>query len=316
KKYLFTNLILSTGVLAFAYPFLSSDIFNYMFDAKIISFYHQSPYAHKALDYPNDDWIRFMRWVHRYSPYGPLWLGLSLIPTIIGFGKFVTTLFAFKLFIGIFHITSSYLVYRITSITDKNNALLKTALYAMNPIFFIEGVINAHNDVVVACLMLTTILLALNNKKFLSYGVLLLGAFIKYVSILTLPFFMFFFNLDKNKSFKKLIYLNILTMAAFTFIFSTTGIKVPFVSTSGLQIQFQPWYLFWTLPLTVLISNLQIGILVIVLSISALLRYVPYIYNGDWSQPGTIDFMRNITVIPTITVAIIILAKKCLSKIS
>src|SRR4030043_660193 len=92
-KYLTISTLINTMILIFAYPFLSSDLFNYLFDAKIILNYHVSPYTHRPLDFPDDEWLRFMRWVHRYSPYGPFWLGLSLIPASLGFGKFILNLF-------------------------------------------------------------------------------------------------------------------------------------------------------------------------------------------------------------------------------
>ena len=98
-KYLKVSTITNTLILIFAYPFLSSDLFNYLFDAKIILNYHLLPYTHKALDFPNDPWIRFMRWTHRYSPYGPLWLVMSLVPAFLGFGKFILNFFTFKIFI-------------------------------------------------------------------------------------------------------------------------------------------------------------------------------------------------------------------------
>src|SRR3990170_1907849 len=78
-NYLKTSTIINTLILIFAYPFLSSDLFNYLFDAKIILNYHSSPYTHRPLDFPQDEWLRFMRWIHRYSPYGLLWLALFLI---------------------------------------------------------------------------------------------------------------------------------------------------------------------------------------------------------------------------------------------
>ena len=72
-----------------SYPFLSHDFFNYIFDARIVTLYHQNPYFFKALDFPNDTWIRFMQWTHRTYPYGPVWLVLTIIPSFLGFGKFI-----------------------------------------------------------------------------------------------------------------------------------------------------------------------------------------------------------------------------------
>ena len=41
--------IIIGGILLFSYPFLSHDFFNYMFDAKILTFYGKNPYLFKAL---------------------------------------------------------------------------------------------------------------------------------------------------------------------------------------------------------------------------------------------------------------------------
>src|SRR3989344_6751156 len=66
------KLVLVTAVLgAFSYNAFSYDLFNYIFDAKIITHYQQNPYEHKALDYPMDPMLSFMRWTHRLYPYGP-----------------------------------------------------------------------------------------------------------------------------------------------------------------------------------------------------------------------------------------------------
>ncbi|MDO8515495.1 MAG: hypothetical protein Q7S14_03265, partial [bacterium] len=89
------KIILAIGGLClislFSYPFLSHDFFNYIFDARIITTYHLNPYFYKALDFPADDWIRFMQWTHRTYPYGPVWLIVTLIPSFLGFSKFILT---------------------------------------------------------------------------------------------------------------------------------------------------------------------------------------------------------------------------------
>ena len=55
-------------ILLFSYPFLSKDFFNYMFDARIATFYHKNPYFFKAIDFQNYSWLRFMHWTHRTYP--------------------------------------------------------------------------------------------------------------------------------------------------------------------------------------------------------------------------------------------------------
>ena len=307
-KFLKLSVLSSVIILIFAYPYLSSDLFNYMFDAKIIYFYHENPYLFKPLDFPGDDWLRFMRWVHRYSPYGPLWLLFSLVPTILGFGKFIITLFAFKIFIGSFQLINTFIVYKIVKKINSQKALLAALIYGLNPLFLIEGVANAHNDIVIATCFLASIYFALNRKTVSSYFLLTFGIFIKYIPILIAPWIVLY-NIKPKNNFKKLVYLSFATMVIFTFVYSSTKITVPFVASGSTQIQFQPWYLFWTLPFLTLIPSVMAFLVLLSVSFFASLRYYPYLLNGDWSQPGTITYLRNVILFPIVLALIIILIK-------
>lgn len=306
-KYLVTTTIANTFILVFAYPFLSYDVFNYIFDAKIILHYHLSPYTHKALDFPADDWIRFMRWTHRYSPYGPLWLGYTLIPAVLGAGKFILTLLFFKLFIGVFHLANSLIIYKISKANKSNSPHLATAFYALNPVFLIEGVVNSHNDIVFATFILGSLYFLVSHKKWHTISFLMLGAFLKYITILNLPWIVIsnFFKMSQ----KSVIILNLLTLAVFTIVFSTVKINVPFISPGATQVQFQPWYLFWTVPVVALTGSRRLMFLSIAISLGAMLRYLPYLYYGDWSQAGTIIFMTLITIVPAFALIIFLLPK-------
>ena len=307
-KYLKSATILNTIILVFAYPFLSSDLFNYIFDAKIITHYHVSPYDHRAMDFPQDDWIRFMRWIHRYSPYGPGWIGLSLIPSILGLSKFLLTFFAFKIFIAVIHLINARIIYKTLQKVNPKQAAFGTAFYALNPLFLIEGVANTHNDVVVATFLLLPIYFSFVKQKIiLAYVSIFAGTLVKYISILNLPWFVLRNLFKKPESFKTFVILNILTMALFTFVYSTFRFTVPFVSSGAIQVQFQPWYLFWTLPLVALIPKNTFIAAAILISFGASLRYLPFIYLGDWSHAGTIAYMQSVTVIPIIISAILII---------
>ena len=136
--------VVVTLLVSFAYPFLSSDLFNYMFDAKIFTFYHQNPYLQRALDYPSDQWTRFMHWTHRTYPYGPIFLLLSFIPSFLGFGKFTPTFLLFKaMFVG-FYLLAVFFLNKL----DKKWAII----FATHPLILIEGLISSHNDLIALCL--------------------------------------------------------------------------------------------------------------------------------------------------------------------
>lgn len=303
-KYVKIAILVTSSILVFAYPFLSSDLFNYMFDAKIIATYHASPYSNKPLDFAGDEWLRFMRWTHRYSPYGPLWLVLSLIPTLIGLGKFITTLFAFKIFIASFQILNCFLIYKIAKKIVPQYALFALTFYGLNPLFLIEAVVNSHNDVLVATSLLTSIYFFVLGKKVLSYFSLVAGAGVKYIPVLNIPWLITHKKLKFNSKYENLIALNILTMAIFTLIYSNLSITVPFVSKSATQVQFQPWYLLWTLSLVALIPNKILIITSIAIAAGAMARYIPFLYWGDWFHDGTIVFMQVVTLLPAFALVV------------
>src|SRR3990167_1810684 len=100
--------LIVSGILLFSYPFLSHDFFNYIFDAKIFTYYGQNPYTHIPANFADDKWLRFMHWVHRPYPYGPVYLPLSFIPSFLGFGKFILNFLLFKIFTVIFYLLGVY----------------------------------------------------------------------------------------------------------------------------------------------------------------------------------------------------------------
>ena len=181
-----------------------------------------------------------------------------------------------------------------------------TAFYALNPLFLIEGAANAHNDVVLASFMLASVYFVVAGKTLWSYLLLFSGTLVKYIPILNLPWLIWITSSKKKKSVDQLILLNLITMAVFTYLFSSFRITVPFVSSGATQVQFQPWYLFWTLPLVALLPNFSLIIISIGLSIGASLRYLPYLFYGDWTHPNTILFMQSVILIPLLLVGGII----------
>src|SRR3990170_5437071 len=46
-------------ILTFSYNAFSYDLFNYMFDAKILSLYGQNPFFYRPLDFTGDPWLNF-----------------------------------------------------------------------------------------------------------------------------------------------------------------------------------------------------------------------------------------------------------------
>lgn len=245
--------LIAGSILAFSYPFLSHDFFNYLFDAKILTVYGDNPYLMRAMDYPEDPWLRFMHWTHRTYPYGPLFLVITLIPSFLGMGTFVLSFLLMKLtFVG-FYLAAVWALNRINS----RYALL----FATQPFVLVEGLVSAHNDLIGVSLALIGVLFLLQDKKLQAGTFLVLSVLIKYM---TLPFVI----LTKTNRFHQQW-------------IALAGI-VALIGYITITRDFQQWYLlhlFVLIPfLPRLIERLQI------LFLGALLSYYPFIRLGGWGD--------------------------------
>ncbi len=253
-----------SGILLLSYPLLSHDFFNYMFDAKILTFYHQNPYLQKALDFPNDPWLRFLQWTHRSYPYGPVFLGLSLIPSFLSFGKFLLSFFFFKSTVAVFYLLAVFFLHKI----NRKWAII----FATHPLILIEGLVNGHNDLFSLSLGIIGIYYLCKNNNIFGRIFFLLSAGIKYF---TAPIV----ALTKNK---KLLNYSIFILQV--------GIVVYYSISSEIQ----PWYflaLFIFLPYyETLLSSFNIFFA------GLLFSYYPYIRLGGWDSIDKVNLKHQIII--------------------
>jgi hypothetical protein len=268
-------IIFTTVLLAFSYNAFSYDLFNYIFDAKIVTYYHQIPYFHAALDFPNDPMLSFMRWTHRLYPYGPSWLALTVPLSFIGMNLFLPTFFLFKFLMGFSFLGSCYLVYKISERIFPENKLLNLTFFALNPLILIESLISAHNDISMIFFFLLSIYLFLEKKKVLSWLSNLFSIGIKFSTGVIFPLFIILELFDRTKRkinwekfFIVSILLSLLTVFAVT-----------------VRTTFQPWYLVFPLSLAAFVSKkFYILIPALLATIFGVLIYVPYVYMTDYAK--------------------------------
>jgi len=160
--------LVSVGIIAtvvavplfFSSTALSYDVFNYMFNAKMVAVYEADPHVQVAQDFTQDDWLRFMHNVHTPAPYGRGWTILSLVPFSLGFtllDSFLATWLSFRLFMiaGLVVLFSSlsYFAYRVSNtkfLERKENTLISKPLlfiFLCNPLVLIETISSQHNDI-------------------------------------------------------------------------------------------------------------------------------------------------------------------------
>jgi hypothetical protein len=259
-------------ILVFSYNAFSHDIFNYIFDAKIFTYYQQNPYEHKALDFPGDPMLSFMQWTHRTYPYGPVWLGISIPVSYLGFNYFLLTFLLFKILAVGAYIGTAWCIYQIGKIIKKDSAVLMTAFFALNPLMIIEFLVSAHNDIVMLFLAMASILLVVQEKRFLGMIGFLFSVGVKYATAFLSPMMLV---LSYNKKF----YNSAVGIGIVSMILAVVAAALK----SG---NFQPWYFSYVVVISALLAYKKfVQIPVIVFTFFSCLYYLPYLYTGSWNAP-------------------------------
>jgi hypothetical protein len=256
------KLVITLAIItALSYPFLSSDVFKYLFAAKEVLFYHVNPHTVAPQVFEGDTWLRFMRWIHTPSPYGPVMTALAIPYYLLGFGKFVPTLYLFKIDQIFWYILSIWLIGKIT----PKHKVLAQLIFALNPLILVEWLVNAHNDAPMIALLLLSFYLLTQIKYVTSLLALALSVGIKYVTIFFLPVLLVY----KKVKVEWVTYysLLILTLAPLLYHYSY---------------QYQPWYVTWIIPFAAISGSPVIISLTIAYTIGSFLRYLPYINTGLW----------------------------------
>ncbi|GIW61518.1 MAG: hypothetical protein KatS3mg089_0370 [Patescibacteria group bacterium] len=304
KKMVWLIIFCVSLILVFSYNAFSHDIFNYIFDARIVTYYRENPYFKKALDYPNDPMLAFMHWTHRTYPYGPIWLLLTIPLSFLGFSFFIPTFLLFKIMSGLSYLGSAYLISKITRYINEKYELLSLTFFALNPLVLIESLVSGHNDIVMMFLLLVSILFLVNQRFIWSFLFLFLSIGIKYATGFLLPIYLAIWFFKKKES--RIVWQNIFLIFVIAMLFALVA--------AILRTQFQPWYLLFVIPLASLVTQKKyILVPTIFISFGALLNYAPYLYWGNWNDPvPKIIFFINLlaAMLASISICWLLVRKK------
>lgn len=265
-------LIIISLPLVLSYNALSHDLFNYIFNAKMVVEFGANPHLKTALDFPDEPMLRFMNNVHTVAPYGYGWTALSLLPYLASFGKFLTTFIVFKLFSFLSLLLSLLILEKFF----KKVNYRQLALFFLNPLLLIEVLSSAHNDLWMLAPALLAVYLALDFKKatwlklFLIVILMAISISIKFATIALLPFLLYFAIKDRLGRWSGLPVFDLMSLTLF----------LPLLTERSKH--FLPWYLLWSLIFIPLVKNRFWRNLLLVFSLSALLRYLPWFYYIPW----------------------------------
>lgn len=266
----------ASTILLFSYNAFSYDLFNYIFDAKIVTNYGQNPYEHKALDYPGEVMLGFMRWTHRVYPYGPAWLLLTIPLSFVGMQKLLVTIMLFKSLAYISFLGATYFIGKIVKKISPQNEISSIVFFALNPLVLIESLVSAHNDIVMMALALWSLWFLLDKKYIGGFLLLIFSIGIKFGSVFLLPLFLARAFMQYKKKEMNWQIFSLLSIGAMI---------VP-IFLAAQRTNFQPWYLLLVLPFAAFLSNKYFVLIpTFIMSVFSLLQYVPFLYLGNWDPP-------------------------------
>lgn len=288
KKTIWKTILIITAVLMLSYNAFSHDLFNYIFDARIVTFYNENPYIHKALDFPDDPMLSFMHWTHRTYPYGPVWLALTVPITFIAQNIFILTFYLFKLLIASFFLLTVWAIGKVGVELKLKNPLLPVVAFALNPFVLTESLVSAHNDIVMMGLALLGTYFILRKERIKGSVMYALSIGVKFATALIIIGYFILVSLRKTKYF---IGLSILLMIAA-------------VIMATIRTNFQPWYLLYVFPFAALmIERKFIRYPFFIFSIANIIYYIPYLHEGTWDPP--IPSILNNLMICSIIISVI-----------
>lgn len=287
-------IFLTCVILFFSYPaMLSFDIFNYILTAKVAFFYQENPYVIMPIQFVGDPLLAFTHAANKIALYGPVWIFMTGIPHLMGFGNFILTLFSFKLTALVFYVAMSWLIHKITK--DFTSVLI----FSLNPLIVIETLVSGHNDVAMMFFALFGVFLLSRKRILLAFVFLLLSILIKYSTLFLLPVFIYVGLSQVNKrtvDWQRMHMFSFLLMLAAFFL-------------SPIREEIYPWYAIWFLSFAALIKSKNILYISTALSFSFLLRYIPFMLLGTYAEPTPL-IKTLVTAIPVILVGIYFLIKE------
>ncbi len=283
------GIILLLGHNAYSY-----DIFNYLFNAKMVVLYHVNPHVQVALNFPTDEWLRFMHNVHTPAPYGYGWTLLSLVPFSLGLGKFLSAYLAMKLFMALGLAVYLFFVWKLLLLEKAKDASFRWAQLAFHPLLLVETLMNGHNDVwmmwpaLAALYFLRRPRQSIQSIQSIIFGALGLAfsIFTKFATVLLLPVAVIELPfLKKVRPFS--------WWREHWSEFSALVLLAPLITSRSQQ--FHPWYLIWSLSFLPFIKWRWLRSGLMGLSISSLYRYWPWILERFGYTPQVELNMRFIT---------------------
>jgi hypothetical protein len=168
-------------------PVLSTDIWDYGFEGRLVSNYHLDPYKVTARDRP-DPIAPLMGWPDWPADYGPVATLLAAGVARLAGDSLLGTGLGFKGLATLFGLCAAGLIFLLTRRLNGESGFYPLMLFLWNPLLLVEVAGNGHNDVAMLACALLGLWLAVRGWRLAGIAALALSFGIKYVSAVLILF--------------------------------------------------------------------------------------------------------------------------------
>jgi len=263
--------LFSTLFFSFAYPFLSRDLFTYLFSAKMVWTYHVNPFVVPPMNFLSTDmWAGLAHNIEFPYAYGPISLIYSLIPMVLFSGRrFIMNFLGYKLLNAALFYLSGIILFKLT---NKDKKIF--SFWFFNPLLVVELLINAHNDLLMIGLFIIALYYLYKGSKLKAWLAFVASVSTKYFSAIALPV-MVLGKKNKPLSFK------ILSLGS--------TLLLLFQKMRYVQIWYYTWiYMF--LPLAKL--KIKSWILIDLIGLLFLTHYYAFVKWGFWGATPLVPYSK------------------------
>src|SRR5512135_528626 len=174
------------------YPITATDIFEYSFHSRILTRYGQNPLTTPPIAFKGDPFLKTVNWMVQPSPYGPLWVILTVPGSLLAANDLVLNILMMKGLAVIFYLGCVVMIAAILRVQDPARKLAGTLLFAWNPLILFEAPGNGHNGIIMMFFVLLAIYMLVNRRWMWVLPILGASVLVKYVSaLLLIPFLVY-----------------------------------------------------------------------------------------------------------------------------
>ncbi len=170
------------------YPLDATDVYDYIIRARMTAIYGMNPLRDVPRQLPEDPFYRFVGWKDVPSAYGGAWEHLAAFTTRLAGDNLLLNVIAFKVLAALGTLIGALGVYAALRHAAPRRAIGGMYLFALNPLLFYMAAGRAHNDTLMIACMAWAAAFLLRRWYVASTLSLLLGALIKFIPLMLIPF--------------------------------------------------------------------------------------------------------------------------------